>query len=70
MALYGHIVKLHHFLKNLLLYSCASSRQIEYAVMMNKDDSTKIVNFITPVVGVSVIGSGPILSYSGNALFL
>ena len=37
VVIYGHIVKMHYFFKNLLLYSCASSRQTEYIVMMSKD---------------------------------
>ena len=52
----GHIVKMHYFFKNLLLYSCASSRQTEYIVMMSKEASTKIVYFMTPGAGVPVMG--------------
>ena len=66
----SHIVKMHYFFKNLLLYSCASSRQTEYIVMMSKEASTKIVNFMTPGAGVPVMGCGHIWSYSENALFL
>ena len=57
-------VKMHYFFKNLLLYSCASSRQTEYIVMMSK-----IVNFMTPGAGVPVMGCGHIWSYSENASF-
>ena len=66
----SHIVKMHYFFKNLLLYSSASSRQTEYIVMMSKEASTKIVNFMTPGAGVPVMGCGHIWSYSENALFL
>ena len=49
-------VKLMYFFKNLLLYSCASSRQTEYIVIMSKEASIKIVNFMTPGAGVPVMG--------------
>ena len=42
-------------------------RQTTCAVMMTKKGSTKIVNFMTPNVGVLVLGRGDI---SENALFL
>ena len=45
-----------YFLKNLLLYSQALIRQTKYVVMMTKEESTKIVNFMTPRVGVLVLG--------------
>ena len=35
-----------YFLKNLLLYSQALIRQTKYVVMMTKEGSTKIVNFM------------------------
>ena len=47
----GHIsriVKMHYFFKNLLLYSQALIRQTKYVVMMTKERSNKIVNFMTP----------------------
>ena len=59
MVIYGHIVKMHYFFKNIL-YSCASSRQTEYIVMMSKEASTKIVNFKTPGAGVPMMGCGHI----------
>ena len=46
-----HIVKMHSFLKNLLLYSQTWIRQTKYLVMMTKEESTKIVNFMTPRAG-------------------
>ena len=53
-------VKLMYFLKNLLLYSQALIRQTKSVVMMTKEWSTKIVNFMTPGVGVLVLGRGHI----------
>ena len=44
-------VKLMYFFKNLLLYSQALIRQTKYVVMMTKEGSTKIVNFMTPGAG-------------------
>ena len=54
------IVKMHHFFKNLLLYSQAYIRQTNYVVMITKEGSTKIVNFMTPGAGVLVQGHGHI----------
>ena len=51
----GHIiniVKMHYFVKNLLLYSQALMRQTKYNVVMTKEGSTKIVTFNTPRAGV------------------
>ena len=54
-------VKLLYFLKRyLLLYSQALIRQTKYVVMMTKEGSTKIVNFMTPGTGVLVLGRGHI----------
>ena len=50
--------KLLYFLKNLLLYSQALIRQTKYVVMMTKEGSSKIVNFMTPGAGVLVLGRG------------
>ena len=49
-----------YFLKNLLLYSGAWSRQTKCKVRMTKERvrSTKIVNFMTPGAGVLVLGRG------------
>ena len=55
-----HLVKMHHFLKNILLYSQAYIRQIKYIIMMIKEASTKIVNFMTPRAGVLLLGRGHI----------
>ena len=54
----SHIVKMYYFFKNLLLNSQAHIRQTNYVVMMTKEGSTKIVNFMTPGVGVLVLGYG------------
>ena len=59
----SHIVKMHYFFKNLLLYHKAKVRQTKYIVMMTKDGSTKIVNFMTPRRGLYK-------SNSENAIFL
>ena len=53
-------VKLMYFLKNLLLYSGAWFRQTKCIVIMTKEGSTKIVNFMTPGTGVLVLGRGHI----------
>ena len=68
----GHIslvVKLHYFFKTLLLDSQALIRQTKYVVMMTKEGSTKIVNFMTPGTGVLVLGHGHI-SHSEMHYFL
>ena len=41
-----------------IFFSTPRFRQIKYIVMMNKDASTKIVNFMTPGSGVLVLGNG------------
>ena len=46
----SYIVKMQYFL-NLLLYSKALNRQTKYIVMMNKERSTKIANFMTTGAG-------------------
>ena len=56
----SHIMKMHTFFKNLLLYTQAQIRQTEGRVMMTKEGSTKIVNFIILRAGVLVIGHGHI----------
>ena len=53
-------VKLIYFFKNLLLYSRAWFRQTKYVVIMTKEGSTKIVNFMIPGAGVLVLGRGHI----------
>ena len=63
-------VKLMYFFKNLLLYSQALIIQTKYVVMMTKEGSTKIVNFMTPRGRGSSARAWPYKSYSENALFL
>ena len=48
----SHIVKMHHFFRNLLLCSQALIGQTKYIVMMTKEGSSKIVIFMTPWAGV------------------
>ena len=55
----GHIskiVKMHYSFKNLLLYSQAKIRQTQNIIMMNKEGSIKIINFMTPGAGVFALG--------------
>ena len=54
----SHIVIMHYFFKNLLLSSQAEIRQTKYVVMMTKEGSTKIVNFVTHGAGVLVLEHG------------
>ena len=61
----SHIVKINGIFKNLL-YSQVWIRQTKYIVIMTKEGSTKILNFMTPGAGVLVQGLGK--SYSENAL--
>ena len=58
----SHIMKMHYFFKNLLLYSQAVIRQTKYIVMIAKEGSTKIVG--------SCVRVWPFKSNSENALFL
>ena len=44
---------------NLFLCSRAYIRQTEHIVVMTKEESTYIVNFMTPGTGVVVLGCGP-----------
>ena len=48
------------FIKNLLLYPWAKFRQTKYKVMMAKEKSTKIVNFMKLGAVVLVLGHGHI----------
>ena len=43
-------------------------RQTKYKVMMTKEESTKITNFMTPRVGVLMLGCGHISHYSEYVL--
>ena len=53
-----HLVKRHYFVKNLLLYPQAKTRQCKFIEMMTKEGSTYIVNVMTPGAGVLVLGRG------------
>ena len=53
-------VKLMYSFKNLLLYSGACAIQTKCIVMITKERSTKIVNFMTPGRGVHVLRRGHI----------
>ena len=59
----------NYSLKNLL-YSQACIRQTKYIVMMTKERSTQIINFITPGAGVLAKWVWPYKYYSENTLFL
>ena len=49
------------FFKNLLLYFGTWSIQSKCKVMITKEGSTKIVNFLTPRAGILVLGCGHII---------
>ena len=44
-----------YFFKYFLLYSQALIRKTKYIVILSKESSIKIVNFITPEAGVLVL---------------
>ena len=44
----SHIMKMHTFFKNLLLYTQAQFRQTEGRVMMTKEGSTKLLILLSP----------------------
>ena len=56
----SHIVKMYYYFKNILLYSQAWIRQFKYIVMMSKEGSTQIVNFMNSGAGVLAVGCGQI----------
>ena len=49
----SHTVQMHYSFKNHFLYSEALIRQTNYIPMMTKEGSTKIINSMTPGVGVN-----------------
>ena len=51
---------MHYFFENLLLYFQTKGRQTKYIVMMTKEESTKILNYMTPGAGVLVLECGHI----------
>ena len=56
----SHIVKMHYFSKNRLLYSLAQIRHTRCIVMIAKEGSSRIVNFMIRMAGVFVLGRGRI----------
>ena len=56
----NHVVKMHYFIKNLLLQSQAQVGKTKYIVMMTNKESTKIVNIMTPGARVHVLRQGHI----------
>ena len=44
---YSYVVKIHYFFKNLLLYFNAQIKQPEGILIMPKEGTTTIVNFMT-----------------------
>ena len=48
----SHIIKMHYFFNNLHLYSRAWFKQTRCIVIMTKEESIKIINFMTPRIGV------------------
>ena len=44
----SHMVKMHYFFKNLLLYFQAQIRQTKGIVMMSEERYTKVVKCMTP----------------------
>ena len=64
-----HIVKIHYFFKKSYSLLRGMVGQTKCIVMMTKERSTKIVNFMTPGAGVLALGRGQ-GSKSEHALFL
>ena len=58
----SHIVKMHYFLENLLLYCQAQIIQSEGKVIMSREGSIKIVNFMTSKAGFLVLLRGHIVN--------
>ena len=56
----SHIVKMYYFFRNLQTYTQAQIKQTKYVVMMTREGSTKIINFMTPRAGFLVLGFGHI----------
>ena len=61
-------VKFTYCFENLLIYSVTWFRQTNCIVMMTKEGSSKIINFMTPGAGVLLLGRYH-MSYNENALF-
>ena len=56
----SHIVKMPYFYRNVLLSYEAWFRQTKCIVMMSKGMSTLIISFMSPGLGVLVLGRGHI----------
>ena len=59
---------MNYFVKNLFLYSQALIRETKYLEMIIKEESSKILNFMTPWVEVLMVGRGHITRYSEYVL--
>ena len=52
----SHKVKMNYFFTNIFPYNQAKMRQTNYKVVMIKEGSTKIINFMTPGEGLLWLG--------------
>ena len=66
----SHIVKMHYFFKSLLIYSHAYIRKTKFIVLMTKEGSTKIVNYMTPGAGIFVLRCGHMIHIVNMHYFL
>ena len=66
----SYMVKIHHFFKNLSLYSEAQIWQTEGIIMMSKEGSTKFINFMTPRAGILVLGRGLVKTVKPHYSFM
>ena len=63
-------MKMHYFFKNLFLYTQFKIRQSEGIVVMTKEESTKILNFMTHGAGVFVLGHSHIVKCNSSYLLV
>ena len=56
----SYIVKINYFYEKLPLYPKVEIKKLEGILMINKEGSTKIVNFMIPRAGIIVLGRGQI----------
>ena len=66
----SHIVKMHYFFKYRPVFAGARFKLTKCMVMMTKEGSTKIANFMTPEVRVSCAKVWGNKSYNEKVLFL
>ena len=59
---------MHYFFEIPRLYTGSRIKQIKYILMMTKEGSTKIVNFMTNGTAVLMLGRDNISHYSEYAL--